>query len=652
MKSLIRLGLSLAFGLSLLACSSEKDPKEPKIPPTPEAKVAFTLNLKAEGALSELRVADKDLDFGVGAKGKINLKLKKDEEYTAHCFIQNEEGDKCFYGTIRFVATSERTLVVKRGPKSEIKFYDAMAKDSKHTDASDKYYGFDKDSKTKWYFMAVFGGDKLSNAGSDKTKIAFSSLERLKVGRSLRRVKEGDVGTFDDIPYMSDWVELEIRKSGGDGNDKTEDAYTGGVAGINKTIAFKPFGSLLRIHLKNNLHASSIQVCALDVTSTIGALKVEFSLKGRKVTEGPAITEKYSDAACSLGTKLEDIPELASNAADDGYYLLWIYPNGQEKTGKDALAIQLRVQDKAKTASLNNLATMPTNYQVTKPLKAGRTYVVELTVDRPMMLLEILDEYNFVGQGNGHRATNHSNSEWQMYTHEQAKKIGTRSPGYHLPTQEEWEMLIGKGDMNFRDGANLPTEKTEDCISGSIFHTLSGGPTIAKYRKGERNEIAYATRFYGHGNGSATSTLYSAWRYELNKISDAEGYQLIIKSRYLGPGSTLRIDDIAKEEWWNTPDPTEVTRTLPFAGSYNDKGTDINNPYAKGKWGVYWTSTYEPDPNKFSIPHQTKPLSAGDKRYHIAGYRHLNAEGYDRFNGNIGTLKETQHAAVRLFKNY
>ena len=152
MKSLIRLGLSLTFGLSLLACSSEKDPKEPKIPPTPEAKVAFTLNLEAEGALSELRVADKDLDFGVGAKGKINLKLKKDEEYTAHCFIQNEEGDKCFYGTIRFVATSERTLVVKRGPKSEIKFYDAMAKDSKHTDASDKYYGFDKDSKTKWYF--------------------------------------------------------------------------------------------------------------------------------------------------------------------------------------------------------------------------------------------------------------------------------------------------------------------------------------------------------------------------------------------------------------------------------------------------------------------------------------------------------------------
>ena len=49
MKSLIRLGLSLAFGLSLLACSSEKDPKEPKIPPTPEAKVAFTLNLEAEG---------------------------------------------------------------------------------------------------------------------------------------------------------------------------------------------------------------------------------------------------------------------------------------------------------------------------------------------------------------------------------------------------------------------------------------------------------------------------------------------------------------------------------------------------------------------------------------------------------------------------
>ena len=76
MKSQIRLGLCLALGLSLYACSSEGEPIGPKTPPVPEERPAFTLDLEAEGALSELR-GDFNLDFKVGSKGALKVNVKE-----------------------------------------------------------------------------------------------------------------------------------------------------------------------------------------------------------------------------------------------------------------------------------------------------------------------------------------------------------------------------------------------------------------------------------------------------------------------------------------------------------------------------------------------------------------------------------------------
>lgn len=663
MKSLIRLGLSLAFGLSLLACSSEKDPKEPKIPPTPEAKVAFTLNLEAEGALSELRgeegkegekekkIVDTPLDFEVKADGFIKPHLTKGKEYTAHCFVRAEGSDQVFYGSMRLTAESEKKLSIKRGPGSEIKFYDEMAHNPGHQKPGDKYYGFDLDLKKKWYLLVVFGGEKRSG-GTDKSLMHFSSVERKNTSHPLRHVKVGDKGAFEDIPYMSGWVELELRKSGGDGNGKGGMEYEGGVAG-KEGITFKPLGSLLRIHLKNNLTSAPARVCSFSVTSQIGALKAKFTLLGGKGNDEPQITSMYDDAVCTLGTKFDEIPELAPKAADAGYYLLWVYPNNTGKTGKDALSFTLNIQDKAKGGSFDNLATMPTNYRVTKPLQSGRSYRVELTVDRPMMVLEVLDEYNFTGEGHAHRGTAHSNSDFQMYTYAQAVNIANKASGYHLPEQTEWEMLLGYSEMNPPHNKNLPVVNRDEFFpNNTSFKRIAGsGPGVANYKANAGNQrIVYATRFRGWGSGAANSVLYSAWRYELKVIGTE--YMLELKSRYLGPGSPLVLDDIANEVWWNTPDPTEVVRTLPFPGSYDDKGTDIHAPYMKGKWGVYWSATDEPDPKLWSISRDVKPHAAGDLHYHVAGYRAENPTGKGTLNGNIGTLKANQHAAVRLFKDY
>ena len=87
MKSQIRLGLCLALGLSLYACSSEGEPIGPKTPPVPEERPAFTLDLEAEGALSELR-GDFNLDFKVGSKGALKVNVKENEEYKARCFLR------------------------------------------------------------------------------------------------------------------------------------------------------------------------------------------------------------------------------------------------------------------------------------------------------------------------------------------------------------------------------------------------------------------------------------------------------------------------------------------------------------------------------------------------------------------------------------
>ena len=112
MKSQIRLGLCLALGLSLFACNSQGDPIEPNTPPVPEERLAFTLNLEAEGTIPELR--DFNLDFKVGEKGALKVDIKKDEIYEARCFLRKEGEAQCYYGSVKFTGKENGKLEVLR----------------------------------------------------------------------------------------------------------------------------------------------------------------------------------------------------------------------------------------------------------------------------------------------------------------------------------------------------------------------------------------------------------------------------------------------------------------------------------------------------------------------------------------------------------
>ena len=663
MKSQIRLGLCLALGLSLYACSSEGEPIGPKTPPVPEERPAFTLDLEAEGALSELR-GDFELDFKVGSKGALKVNVKENQEYKARCFLRQEGQEKCYYGDVTFTGQKNGKLKVERGANSKVDFYDQS--DDKTGGSADKKFGFTKGQT--WYLLVVFGGERMNQSGLDKTRIRFSSENTSNGNKALTRVSEGQEIKLTDVPYISEWTKLEIREEGGDG----------GVAQA-LPLSFKPLGTLLRIRTKNNLSYASVQVRGLSFTLNNASSSVIFSLKGGKGNDKP--TYARESGGNSVSVSLSAGAEIPAGGEDSGYYLLWLYP--EQETGSTFTTTGWSIIDKATqaTSAGATTASMPSRSQA-KSLKRGTSNWVVATVDRPRMILDLLDEYNFVGAA-PHRANNHSNQGHQMYTHASARAIANNQHGYHLPSQEEWQMIIGLANAGLPKATGISISAKDEALLGSLFFDVNQGTTKSDYYPGPLNayhetNIFYGLRFRGHNMNHSTSTFFSAWRYEvIQNPKDPNGYIYCIRSRYLGPSSTLKIADIANETWWSTQDPNEVVRYLPFAGGYfagvKDKATgdvlipaaeNINHPYQVGNWGTYWTSTTTPAPASARAAGETYYVLAGAKYY--PDYRewflptspNKKPDGYNdaifapAFTGNLNALPEGKHASVRLIKNY
>lgn len=663
MKSLIRLGLSLAFGLSLLACSSEKDPKEPKIPPTPEAKVAFTLNLEAEGALSELR--DFPMDYKVGSNGALKVNIKEGGTYTARCFLRQEGETKSYYGTVTFTGQKNGKLKVKRGANSEVDFY---TQGNKKGVAEGEENGFKQGEK--WYLIVVFGGEHLGTDGSDKTGIRFSSVAEASGHKVLHRVKEGQEITLKDVPYVSDWVPIDVRIAGG---NKV------GVGQARSPLTFKPVGTLLRIRAKNNLSHASAQLRKLHFSLSNATSSLIFSLMGGKGDDKP--TYNPENTKTSVTVSLEQGDELSAGQEDPGYYLLWLYP--LQDTGSTFQVTSWDITDMAtESSSIGSTTAKMPSYAQAKQLKRGSSYWTTASIDAPLMILGLLDEYNYVGES-PKLATNHSNKGHQMYTYASAQAIAAGRPGYHIPTQDEWQIIIGLADARLPKGAGLAISSKDEVLRGQLFYDVNQGATSSDYYPGSldgHNEtnIFYGVRFRGHNKNHSTSRYFSAWRYEvIQNPQDHTGFLYLIRSRYLGPSSKLKIADVAKESWWNTSDPNEVVRYLPFAGGYFagvwdepthsyliPKQDDIHNPYQVGHWGTYWSSTPIPSGSSLRAAGTTQYVLAGAKYY--PDYREWfdksspkqKPEGYNHytlspaFSGNLGSIPADKHASVRLIKDY
>ena len=667
MKSQIRLGLCLALGLSLYACSSEGEPIGPKTPPAPEERPAFTLDLEAEGALSELR-GDFSMDFKVGPKGALKVNIEKDHTYTARCFLRQEGQEKCYYGSVTFTGQENGKLKVKRGANSEVDFY--IQDNGKTGTEGEKKYGFEKGQK--WYLLVVFGGEHLGSSGTDKTRIRFCSVNESIGQKALRRVKEGDKVTLSDIPYVSDWVPIDVAVEGG---------TKIGVGQARTPLTFKPLGTLLRIRAKNNLAHAPVQLRRLGFSlSNNATYSLIFSLKDGKGADKPTYTPENSETKISAA--LEAGEELQAGHEDTGYYLLWLYPG--QGTGSTFQVTSWSIADVAtESPSLGSTsALMPSNAEA-KQLKQGSSYWTTASIDPPQMILGLLDEYNYVGEGSPKLATNHSNKGRQMFTYASAQAIVANRPGYHIPTQDEWQMIIGLADARLPKGSGLAISSKDEVLPGQLYIDVNQGSTSSDYYPGTldghgETNIFYGVRFRGHNKNHSTSRYFSAWRYEvIQNPQDHTGFLYRIRSRYLGPSSTLKIADIAKESWWNTSDPTEVVRYLPFAGGYFagvwdepnskyliPKQENIHDPYQVGHWGTYWSSTPIPSGSSLRAAGITQYVLAGAKYYpdyrdwFNKGSSKQKPEGYNHytlnpaFSGNLGSIPADKHASVRLIRNY
>lgn len=653
MKSQIRLGLCLALGLSLFSCNSQGDPIEPNTPPVPEERLAFTLNLEAEGTIPELR--DFNLDFKVGEKGALKVDIKKDEIYEARCFLRKEGEAQCYYGSVKFTGKENGKLEVLRGANSEVDFF--TQSQHKGGNAEENKYGFTKGEK--WYLLVVFGGEHLGGSGINNTRMRFSNELMSGKGKTPPRIEEGKKIKLKDIPYVSDWTPLSIWQEGGNAT---------GIAQALSPLTFKPIGTLLRIRVKNNLAHASVQVRGFGFDVNGVSSSVIFSLPGTGNTKPSYTSEKTGTRSISL----QQSPEIQPKGYDNGYYLLWVYPD--QETGGTFKPNNWTVKDMATESATpgRTSASMPSNTPA-KELKRGVSYMFTVTVDRPEMILELLDEHNYVG-ATPQLATDHSNLGHQMYTYAAAQSIAAGRQGYHLPNQQEWQMIIGLLNARLPDATGLSISTKNERLRGIFFLTAKGATHSDYYRgpldSNNETNIFYALRFKGHDEEHSTSAHLSAFRYEVKKNpSDHTGYIYYIRSRYLGPSSTLKIDDIAKEEWWNTPDSEEVVRYLPFAGGYfpgvYDKGTNtwlvpaetnINTPYRVGNWGTYWTSTPGTESGAKAAGTGYRVI-AGAKYYTDYNVWSSNP-GYNAgilaptFSGNIGSVREDGHASVRLIKDY
>lgn len=333
-------------------------------------------------------------------------------------------------------------------------------------------------------------------------------------------------------------------------------------------------------------------------------------------------------------------------AADNKkYYITWAMPGSTATTEEDPFTgvyLQMQVLKKESSAAEPVPGTTPvsshhTFFSSVKP-QEGLSYRLESVIRRPTMVLEYMAETNLSGDktfaekdpllyvdedgqsklkyynlgvlfgNNGVIAPNAGVSAENL----KRNIVNTMPIGYHLPILDELRGILGSID---HIGLQSPTSAEEAKRVGwkkedyyNVFLQRRFSNLEAMYVYNPENEtglgirVAYALR-WKHSNAGryGTDMQYSAWRYEYITDVSPESYSSVkqgvlqIKARYLGPGSTLTIDEVAKEDWWKSafPPEDEVVRILPLGGYMYD-----GQQYMLGKHGVIMLeTTYRGDIN-------------------------------------------------------
>lgn len=597
MKTKVRLYLILLSILcSLNACSRGLvDEPKTKDNNTRLSSDTCMIRLSLEGKLNEARY----LDYKVGDSGIPRVHLTS-PIIQVHCIIRSDDPrDPATYTTLEF----------------KVKGNNKVKLDLTEIPLQANIQNFRPGSGRKWYIMGIIGGELEVRTG----RVNFN----MNTIRLRRATKGAEVGL--EMPYISDWIPLELRELPNGGYD----------AGGMKALTFKPQGVLFRIHTRNALPQSHIQVYEYQIQSRICDPRGYFDLNtpyGQKPQWNFAenMPEKGWLRNYILETPTDDIP---AQTEDSGFYYLWMMPNRSSEFGQRAFSItEAYVRDcvserltRSSTPLLTTLrATIPSPQ---KTLRDGVCFTVRPQIQSWWNPLEQMDEVNYGGEyPQASRLSNHSNTAHQLYDFNQATEIAKQAPGWRLPTERDWITAVGDG-LVFKGNLKVEGKALKRDINEEVQEFYTRRSVASKYETVKDQEICYAVRFLA----DVDSRCYSAWRYSIEKNPVSEGYIAVIRSCYLGPGSHEELKDINSESWWRNRKAEE--RRLPMAGRWAPENKDPHHPLEPGVAFYYWTSTLcYPDHHQYNNYHKIRGLN----RFWFA-------------HGTFGA--PTNYACVRLFRD-
>ncbi len=240
MKTKVRLYLILLSILcSLNACSRGLvDEPKTKDNNTRLSSDTCMIRLSLEGKLNEARY----LDYKVDPKGLPKVHLST-PFIPIHCVVRCEDPNiPATFVTAEFKVKGDNQLKLEL---SEIRLR-ANQQD------------FSPDGGHRWYLMALIGGQLNEGSGRVHFDSGASPLKRVTVGHSIGL----------EVPYISQWVELELRKQPNGSYD----------AGAKEKLTFRPQGTLFRIRASNALPYAHIQVYGYEIQSRICDSKGSFDL--------------------------------------------------------------------------------------------------------------------------------------------------------------------------------------------------------------------------------------------------------------------------------------------------------------------------------------------------------------------------------------
>ncbi len=393
-----------------------------------------------------------------------------------------------------------------------------------------------------------------------------------------------------NLPYVSKWKTITL---------------SGGVVQP-VTLDMRPFGTLLRIRVKNETSASkTFEAMRFAMNSFSHSLWFDqFAVRDDLPLWSGNNTERY-DLKFTTGTL----------TVDAGQYSPWMYVCVYPRKMTSGL---VAVGTLLPYPHLSGPAVYVKTFRTTEPLPHGSvpmtmvytgdshssTYadLVEFdtewgsggsTSTRPKLAIEYVAEYNLNQAADGfvadHRTDNAQVGLFPLsQTQTMTSAINISGTNYYVPTFAELRSIFPYvmdpfNGTYFQNGPNAHRNYIEtDVKIGDVTRNY-----ISDFYKANRQATShmYALRFKNTKN-------CTAYRYSSIDVADGGGKALLVECIYVGLNDAITIDDVRTTAFWTSPSSPIVSRIFPLYGeSYQHADGSIDPVRAFNEDGYYATTT-------------------------------------------------------------